>query len=96
MLFLTLDMDVRQAGLDSGNIWLMPGTDQDAYYDKAMAADITTGDAFEGMFISCTTLKDPTSFDGKHHCLEVITFIDYKPFEKYRNEKSQRSEEYLD
>ncbi|MGF1559296.1 MAG: phytoene desaturase family protein [Flavobacteriaceae bacterium] len=96
MLFLTVDMDVRQAGLDSGNIWLMPDTDQDTYYDKAMAADITTGDAFEGMFISCTTLKDPTSFDGKHHCLEVITFIDYKPFEKYRNEKSQRSEAYLE
>ena len=95
MLFLTVDMDVKAAGLDSGNIWMMPGKDSDDYYDQAMTADILRGEAFEGMFISCTTLKDPSSFDGKHHCIEAITFIDYKAFEKYKNENDQRSKEYL-
>ena len=95
MLFLTVDMDVRKAGLDSGNIWMMPNKDADDYYDKAMSDDLTSEDAFDGMFISCTTLKDPSSFDGKYHALEVITFIDYKPFEKYKDEDAQRSEEYL-
>ena len=95
MLFLTVDMDVRKAGMDSGNIWMMPDMDQDAYYDKAMSQDITKGEAFEGMFISCTTLKDPTSFDGKHHCFEVITFIDYKAFEKFKDEDFERSPTYL-
>lgn len=95
MLFLTVDMDVRKAGLDSGNIWMMPDKDADDYYDKAMSSDLTTEEAFEGMFISCTTLKDPISFDGKHHTLEVITFINYEPFEKYKDEELQRSPEYL-
>jgi len=95
MLFLTVDMDVRKAGLDSGNIWMMPNRDADEFYDEILGADITKGDAFEGMFISCTTLKDPASFDGKHHSIEAITFIDYKSFEKFKDEKDQRSDEYL-
>lgn len=95
MLFLTVDMDVRQAGLDSGNIWMMPDKDQDTYYDQAMNSDLQSDAPFEGMFISCTTLKDPISFDGKHHTLEVITFIDYKCFEKYTDEDAQRSSEYM-
>ncbi|MGB3152043.1 MAG: NAD(P)/FAD-dependent oxidoreductase [Maribacter sp.] len=95
MLFLTVDMDVKAAGLDSGNIWMMPDKDADDYYNKAMTADISKGKAFEGMFISCTTLKDPSSFDGKHHSIEAITFIDYKAFEKYKDEDNERSREYL-
>lgn len=96
MLFLTVDMDVRKAGLDSGNIWMMPDKDADYYYDASMNSDLTSKDAFEGMFISCTTLKDPSSFDGKHHSLEVITFISYKTFAKFKDEDAQRSTEYLE
>ena len=57
--------------------------------------DVTTDAAFEGMFISCTTLKDPSSFDGKHHSIEAITYLDYKIFEKFKNETDPRSREYL-
>ena len=96
MLFLTVDMDVKASGLDSGNIWMMPNKDSDDYYDQAMTADILRGEVFEGMFISCTTLKDPSSFDGKHHCIEVITFIDYKAFEKFKKEDEKRSQTYLE
>ncbi|MGB6153553.1 MAG: NAD(P)/FAD-dependent oxidoreductase [Pricia sp.] len=96
MLFLTVDMDVRKAGLDSGNIWMMPETKGNDPFEQILNADIDEGDAFEAMFISCTTLKDPVSFDGKHHRIEAITFIDYKAFEKYKDEGAQRSEEYLD
>ena len=95
MLFLTVDMDVRQAGLDSGNIWMMPNKDADDYYDNSMSTDLSSDTPFEGIFISCTTLKDPSSFDGKYHSLEVITFINYEPFEKYKDEDAQRSKDYL-
>ncbi|MFS4492032.1 phytoene desaturase family protein [Maribacter sp. 2308TA10-17] len=95
MLFLTVDMDVVAAGIDSGNIWMMPDKDQDDYYDASMSSDLTSDIPFDGMFISCTTLKDPISFDGKHHTLEVITFIGYEAFEKYKDEDAQRSAEYL-
>ncbi len=95
MLFLTVDMDVKTAGIDSGNIWLMPNEDMDVVYERMMLPDMSTDEAFEGMFISCTTLKDPSSFDGKHHCFEAITYLDYKTFEKYTNENDPRSSEYL-
>ncbi|SRX55430.1 NAD(P)/FAD-dependent oxidoreductase [Aequorivita sp. CIP111184] len=95
MLFLTVDMDLRASGIDSGNIWLMPNEDMDTVYERMMMPDITNDDALEGMFISCTTLKDPSSFDGKHHSIEAITYLDYKIFEKFKNEKESRSQEYL-
>ncbi len=95
MLFLTLAMDLRAFGMDSGNIWLMPNEDLDQVYEQMMLPDMTTDDAFQGMFISCTTLKDPSSFDGKHHCIEAITYLDYKSFEKFKNETDPRSAEYL-
>ncbi len=95
MLFLTVDMDVEAAGLDSGNIWLMPNRDMDEVYSEMMQADIESGEYFSGLFISCTTLKDPASFDGKHHVLEVLTFINYEAFSTFKNEEKKRSKEYL-
>ncbi|MFZ1330611.1 MAG: NAD(P)/FAD-dependent oxidoreductase [Flavobacteriales bacterium] len=96
MLFLTVDMDVRKAGLDSGNIWFATDErDADELYDELMRPDISTGNEFPGMFISCTTLKDPSSFDGKHHCIEAITFIDHRSFEYFKGENIERSAEYI-
>ena len=96
MLFLTVDMDVRKAGLDSGNIWMMPNKDPDILYKELMNPDISTGDDFSGLFVSCTTLKDPISFDGKYHTIEAITFINYESFDKFKNEGETKSQEYLD
>lgn len=96
MLFLTVDMDVKQAGLDSGNIWMMPNKDMDDLYSDMQKLNILEGDEFSGLFISCTTLKDPISFDGRHHTLEVITYINYDAFKAYENEGEERSQAYLD
>ncbi len=95
MLFLTVEMDIKAAGIDSGNIWLMPNEDMDVVYERMMMPNITNAEAFEGMFISCTTLKDPSSFDGKHHTIEAITYLDYRIFEKFKDENESRSAEYL-
>ncbi|WP_026451657.1 phytoene desaturase family protein [Aequorivita capsosiphonis] len=95
MLFLTVAMDLKAAGIDSGNIWLMPNEDLDTVYKKMMLPDITNDEAFQGMFFSCTTLKDPSSFDGLHHSIEAITYLDYDIFEKFQNEKDSRSPAYL-
>ncbi len=96
MLFLSVAMDVRKLGMDSGNIWMMDNRDMDGIYEEMNAVDITSGDVFPGLFISCTTLKDPTSFDGKHHSLEVITYINPDSFHKFNNENKERSKEYLE
>ena len=95
MLFLTVDMDVKKAGLDSGNIWLLSNKNFDAIYNDMQNEDILQGEEFAGMFISCTTLKDPISFDGRYHTLEAITYINYEAFAAFKDEKEERSEAYL-
>ncbi len=94
MLFLTVNMDVKAAGLDSGNLWIIPNRDMDDVYGEMMSSDITKDEYFSGLFISCTTLKDPTSFDGKNHVLEVITYINYDAFTQFKDETKKRSPEY--
>ncbi|PNQ72982.1 NAD(P)/FAD-dependent oxidoreductase [Hanstruepera neustonica] len=96
MLFLTVDMDLKKAGLDSGNIWMMPNKDMDDLYEDMQKPNILEGDEFSGLFISCTTLKDPMSFDGRNHTLEVITYINYDAFKEFENETIERSQKYLD
>ncbi len=96
MLFLTVDADLRKIGLDSGNIWLMEDGEMDDVYSKMLHPNVELDEAFPGMFISCTTLKDPVSFDGKHHTIEAITYIDYDVFKEFENEDFERSKKYLD
>ena len=94
MLFLTVDMDLRKAGLDSGNIWMMPNRDFDELFDEMYKVDIAPDDEFPGLFISCTTLKDPTSYDGRYHTLEAITFINHESFAQFKEEGNSHSPEY--
>jgi all-trans-retinol 13,14-reductase len=93
MLFLTVDMDVRKAGLDSGNIWVIPDKDPDRACDEQLRTDIASGDDFPSLFLSCTTIKDPTSFDGRYHTLEAVTFINHESFSMFREDR--HSTEYL-
>ena len=94
ILFLKVDMDLKALGIDSGNIWFMPNQDMDDVYNEMMQEDISTKERFNGLFVSCTTLKDPTSFDGKHHTLEVVTFINRDTFKSFNDEGKKRSKEY--
>ena len=95
MLFLTVDMDVRAAGLDSGNIWMTTNKDPDLVYKELMNPDLLSGDEFPGLFVSCTTLKDPISFDGRYHTIEAITYINHEAFNKFKTEGEKKSKEYL-
>jgi all-trans-retinol 13,14-reductase len=77
ILFLTLDLDVTQFGIDSGNIWMMKDENGDENFKDLMTSDIAEGECFPAVFISCTTLKDPVSFNGRYHNFEVVTYVDY-------------------
>lgn len=93
MFFITVDMDVREAGIDSGNIWFMPDKDMDGIYEDSTKVSILEKDEFDSLFISCSSLKDPMSFNGKQHTIEVVTFIDYdcfKAFDAVRDEKDEK------
>lgn len=96
MMFLTVDMDVRIAGMDSGNIWMMRDKDIDELYKEMAVVDILVDDDFPAVFISCSSLKDPSSFNGHHHTIEVVTYIKYEAYSKFENEGEIRSEKYLE
>lgn len=84
ILFLTLDLDVTDLKLDSGNYWLVKNENLDDHFEELTKTEVTKGEAFPTVFMSCTTLKDPASYDGKHHNFEVVTYVSYdcmKPFE---------------
>ena len=46
---------------------------------------LSQGEEFPAVFISCTTLKDPASFNGRYHSFEVVTFIDYESFGEFNH-----------
>lgn len=94
ILFLTLDLDVTKAGVDSGNIWKIRDHDIDKVFCDLTAQNILDEDEFPALFISCTTLKDPASFNGRHHNIEVVTFIDYKSFNSFNNKEDYHSDGY--
>lgn len=80
MFFITVDMDLRETGLDSGNIWMMPDRDLDDLYNELTSVNLLEKEDYATLFISCSSIKDPTSFNGKEHTLEVVTFIGYDLF----------------
>ena len=95
MFFITVDMDIREAGLDSGNIWYMPDKDMDEIYADLTTVSILERDEFESLFISCSSLKDPLSFNGREHTIEVVTFIDYDSFKADYADLNNEDEKYL-
>jgi len=86
ILFLTLDMDVTQYGIDSGNIWNFKDENVDDHFETLMSGDVTQGEEFPAFFMSCTTIKDPVSFNGRYHNFEVVTYVDYESFNEFDGE----------
>ena len=94
ILFLTLDMDVTQHGIDSGNIWMLKDEDMDLHFNDLMTEDITLGDDFPALFMSCTTLKDPASFNGRYHNFEVVTYVNYDNIKKFKGDTDYHCADY--
>ncbi len=94
ILFLTLDMDVKKAGIDSGNIWSLKNENIDELDNELKNTDILDGTEFPALFISCSTLKDPSSFNGRYYNFEAVTFIDNASFDKFNHKGDYHSEAY--
>jgi len=94
-LFLIVDMDLRAAGLDSANIWYTKSPDLEKVYNEFMQTDLLKNPEFPGLFITSPTLKDPVSYDGKYHTIEVIAFANYESFKTFENTKfGERNPKY--
>ena len=107
-LFLGVDMDLRKAGMDSGNCWFSRTTDVGASYEFATRPDLAAADEIPGLFLNVTTLKDPTRRRDGKHTIEAVCFASYDAFapwsgttpghrpEAYRRLKRQLGEKMLD
>jgi len=95
ILFLAVDMDVKAAGLDSGNIWYSKEPDFDRVFIGAQDPRLYEKDSFDALFISATTQKDPTRYNGKGHTLEVVTYVGYEVFRAFKGTQyGARTKEY--
>lgn len=91
-LFLAVDMDVKKAGLDSGNVWYSRSADIDALYDGRLGDAARAGAAaiedIPGVFLTTTTLKDPTKLNKKgHHTMESFAFVDHQAFSRWAHSR---------
>lgn len=82
-LFLAAEMDPRQMGLDSGNRWYTRTPDVDQMYRYAKAADPLAEGEVPGVFLTCTTCKDPSKRRDGVATLEVFSFVSWEAFAPY-------------
>jgi phytoene dehydrogenase-like protein len=95
-VYLAVDLDLRALGLDSGNYWLCRSLDAEGTYQRIAKPEIAEASDCPGLFLSCTTLKDPSSFDGRHHLLEAFTFVPHAVFARWAETPTEaRPPEYL-
>ena len=71
-----------------------PAGDIDKQYAKISEVDLMSDDEFPALFISCSTLKDPQSFNGRYHNFEIITFVDYELFKLFTGRDNYHTEKY--
>jgi all-trans-retinol 13,14-reductase len=88
-LFFAVDMDLSEAGLDSGNYWFYDNEHVDQIYQDGLESKfLESVGPPEGMFLTVTTLKDPSKMHSGHHTCESFAFVGYKAFERWADEKS--------
>ena len=87
-LFFATDMDLRSAGLDSGNNWFYDHADLDVIYSHGLTDALLRQESPPGMFLTVTTLKDPSKMytsgpaAGQHTC-EAFAFVSYAAFQAW-------------
>jgi phytoene dehydrogenase-like protein len=87
-LFFAVDMDLRAADLDSGNYWLYEDQDIDKLYRLGMTDHVLEAESPPLLFMTVTTLKDPSKMHAGHHTCEAFTFVSYDAFQKWAHEKT--------
>ncbi len=95
-LFLAADLDLPALGLDSGNFWYYQDAGLDRLYRQGMTDHILGASRAPMLFLTVTTLKDPSKMHHGHHTLEAFTFINYGAFKKWAEWPSgERPADYL-
>ena len=94
-LFFAVDMDLKAAGLDSGNYWFFDNEDVDGLYKLGLTDEVLNLPEPPAFFLTVTTLKDPTKMHHGRHTLEMFSFVGYDAFEKWAGTRpGQRPDDY--
>lgn len=94
-LFMAVDMDLRAAGFDSGNVWFSRTTDVDEAYRYAERPQLDGSEPVPGLFFNVTTLKDPSLRRDGLHTVEAIALASPEAFSRWRDlPRGRRGPEY--
>ncbi len=94
-LFFAVDMDLRAAGLDSGNFWFYDDDNVDGIYRQGLGDVALHAEQPPAVVLSVSTLKDPSKMHQGHHTCEAFTFVDYDAFTKWADQQSgERGADY--
>lgn len=95
-LFAAVDMDLEAAGADSGNYWYSATPAIEDGYMLDRSARQLADQTMPGMFVTVTTLKDPSKRKNKgHHTIEAFSFVSYDAFEQWaHSEYGERPADY--
>ncbi len=95
-LYAAVDMDLRAAGFDSGNYWFYQTPDVDGLYRYSQTSALASDLKPQLLFLTVTTLKDPTKMHSGHHTIELFTFIGYDAFAPWADQPTgARDADYL-
>ncbi|GAB1470830.1 NAD(P)/FAD-dependent oxidoreductase [Chloroflexota bacterium] len=86
-LFFATNMDMRGAGLDSGNMWYYDHANVDKIYTDGLTDAVLNDETPPGMFLTTTTLKDPSKIHSGNHTCESFAFVGYEAFAQWANSK---------
>lgn len=92
-LFMAAEIDPVQLGLDSGNYWLFDDADPESAFRFDGGLDGLL--RMPALFLTVTTLKDPTKLKGGVHTMEAFALVPYAPFAAWASgEPGARGAEY--
>ncbi|NNL67307.1 MAG: NAD(P)/FAD-dependent oxidoreductase, partial [Myxococcales bacterium] len=83
--FMAVDMDLRAAGFDSGNVWYSRTTDIDAAYRLAERSEFSGMEEIPGIFFNVSTLKDPSLRSDGLHTVEAMALVSGRAFDRWRD-----------
>lgn len=107
-LFMAAEFDAAALGLDSGNYWVFFDPDLESAFGARLNGPPAQIQQLPGLFLTITTLKDPSKRKAGAHTMEAFAILPYDPFaawadtdpehrtESYRRVKAHLTERMLD
>ncbi|MGA9534125.1 MAG: NAD(P)/FAD-dependent oxidoreductase [Anaerolineales bacterium] len=86
-LYLAMECVPRALGMDSGNYYIHAHDDIDGIFERAGTRRSILEDP-ELVFVSVTSLKDPTKHRRNGHQMEIFGFTGYQPFAPWADQPS--------